>query len=632
MTWYNKYRPQTFKDVIGQKLVKNVLENALSKNIIKNAYLLSGPKGTGKTTLARIFANSLNDVNENPEAVIDIVEMDAASNSGVDEVRKLIESSNIPPIAGKFKIYIIDEVHMMSKSAMNALLKTLEEPPKYLVFLLATTNPEKLIPTVLSRLTKLNLTNHSIIDIADQLNIIANKEKMEIDSKAIDLIAKRSNGGLRDAINLLETISSYDLDTYDLEKTSELLGLVNTELLLEILDTLSDNQLNKNLVSKIVTLSVDGQTLLGQLLDLALDFSLKNNDKYDNLVLPIAVLIGQNLPIPDPLTAIAILQITLGKKVIMIDDIPQSEKKNSKLDVSNKIKIEDTESLIEEPELPFSHHEEISLESLSPFYNENFKEIPEFESLDSDIEKINTNNSDQKISNTSNPEVSSINDIQKPEINLEDKAADYINNTKVLNIPTIQQDISSHDKPFFQQIIKELNQQKTTPPSLKMFLTELKFDSIQGNTIYFSVSSPTALNRIKSPKILALIINYIKEKTSHIFAIELILRSINDGLFDTEEVKAYQNIEKDFKKPENSNKPKELISEIQNTSTKESPEIFYEYFKTAKGHQEETKKVKIFKDELIKPNTDFSKVFDTPINMEDTDNHFDNIIDEFEFE
>lgn len=318
MAWYNTYRPQNFNDVIGQTLVKTVLQNALEFNIIKHAYLFSGPKGTGKTTLARIFAASLNQTDLFPEAKLDIIELDAASNTGVDDVRQLIENSNVPPISGRYKVYIIDEVHMLSKQAMNALLKTLEEPPAYLVFLLATTNPEKLLPTVLSRLTKLNLTSHSISNIADRLRFIANEQKILIDDASLILIAKRSNGGQRDAINLLETLHSYNLLEYTLPVTSDLLGLLPEELLEQVGVQLLSKTLSPNSLEKITSFNLDGETFLGQLLDWVLEKSLNNNPSFDKLIIPLAEVASMRLPITNPLHSLAIVQVKLANEAPII--------------------------------------------------------------------------------------------------------------------------------------------------------------------------------------------------------------------------------------------------------------------------------------------------------------------------
>lgn len=311
MAWYNTYRPQTFDDVIGQTLVKSVLQNSLIKNKIKHAYLLNGPKGVGKTTLARIFANELNDIAAKPESKIDIIELDAASNTGIDDIRQLIESAKIPPISGKYKVFIIDEVHMLSKSAMNALLKILEEPPSYIVFLLATTNPEKLIPTVLSRLTKLNLSAHTEQDIISRLDFIAKQEKLNIDKDSLKIIAKRSTGSQRDAINLMETLSAYELDKYDKNDTAELLGLLPEELLEKVSQKIIQKQFDTDLVNLLEKTGMDGESVLIQLLEYLLDKSFAGDAIFDVLIPPIASLTESKLPITSVTSVLALLQITI---------------------------------------------------------------------------------------------------------------------------------------------------------------------------------------------------------------------------------------------------------------------------------------------------------------------------------
>jgi DNA polymerase III subunit gamma/tau len=316
MAWYNTYRPSTFADVSGQKLVKSVLENAINSGKTKHGYLLSGPKGTGKTTLARIFANQLNGLDQNPEAKMDIIELDAASNTGVDSIRQLIESAKTPPFAGKYKIYIIDEVHMLSKSAMNALLKILEEPPQYLIFLLATTNPEKLLPTVLSRLTKLNLTSHTEQDIVDRLKFIASSEDMQIDEPSLKIIAKRANGGQRDAINLLETLYSYGLPQYTLEETTSLLGLVPRDTLVQICKLFANQDFTHivAVAQKIEQSGLDGESFLGQLLEFLLEQTFEQDSAFDFLILPVAEILDLKLPINTVISTIALVQSKLKEK------------------------------------------------------------------------------------------------------------------------------------------------------------------------------------------------------------------------------------------------------------------------------------------------------------------------------
>ncbi len=306
MAWYNTYRPTTFEEVIGQNLVKDILEKSLEKNVIKHAYLFSGPKGIGKTTIARIFAHELNKIADNPEAKLDIIEMDAASNTGIDDIRQLLESAKSEPLSAPYKIYIIDEVHMLSKSAMNALLKILEEPPEYIIFLLATTNPEKLIPTVLSRLTKLPLHAHTLENIVENLEVIATKEGVQIDKQALQLIAKRSEGSQRDAINLLETVSAYQLDNYSVDKVSELLGLLPDDVLESAGQSIL-NGITPESIKRLSGTATDGVTFLSQLMDYAIEKSFRGDTSLDRIIIPVAETLGLRLPYTSITSALALV-------------------------------------------------------------------------------------------------------------------------------------------------------------------------------------------------------------------------------------------------------------------------------------------------------------------------------------
>lgn len=318
MAWYNKYRPQTFQDVIGQDLIKKVFINALKTNKIKHAYLLSGPKGVGKTTTARIFANNLNQIDQNPEAKIDIIELDAASNTGIDNIRQLIESAQNPPISGKYKVYIIDEVHMLSKAAMNALLKILEEPPTYLVFILATTNPEKILPTVMSRLTSLSLTSHTLSDLAKRLEFIAKEEGMEIDQPSLKLIAKRAGGSQRDAINLLETLSSFNLDSYTQKDTASLLGMVNQEVFINLAQALLTSNLSTELLTELESQTLEAENFLSQFLEFLIDQSFTENSQFDALILPVSEVLSLKLPTGSIISLIAILKTKINPPSIPV--------------------------------------------------------------------------------------------------------------------------------------------------------------------------------------------------------------------------------------------------------------------------------------------------------------------------
>ena len=241
---YRKYRPTVFDDVVGQNIVVNTLKNAINYNHINHAYLFSGPRGTGKTTIAKIFARSVNCL-EPVDGVacgkcknclysfskecMDIIEIDAASNNGVDEIRELRSKVGILPSELKYKVYIIDEVHMLSIGAFNALLKTIEEPPEHVIFILATTDPQKIPATIISRCQWYSFKKISNDDIVKRLTEIVNDENIKVDEKVLEKIAQASDGGLRDAIGLLDKLRAYCTDEITLDDFYEINGEVNEE-------------------------------------------------------------------------------------------------------------------------------------------------------------------------------------------------------------------------------------------------------------------------------------------------------------------------------------------------------------------------------------------------------------------
>ena len=250
---YRKYRPIHFDDVVGQKSIVETLKNSIINNSFGHAYLFFGPRGTGKTSVSKIFARNINCLkNKNGEACgkcdaclnsfsdecVDIIEIDAASNNGVDEIRKIIENSSLVPAYLKYKVYIIDEVHMLSTGAFNALLKTLEEPPEHIVFILATTDPQKVPATICSRCQNFNFKRIEIEDIVNRVKDICKKEKIKIDDDTVNDISYISDGGLRDSLSILDQLRSFCNDDITYDKYLSLNGFVARKDLVDFIDDL----------------------------------------------------------------------------------------------------------------------------------------------------------------------------------------------------------------------------------------------------------------------------------------------------------------------------------------------------------------------------------------------------------
>ncbi|MEW8974020.1 MAG: DNA polymerase III subunit gamma/tau [Tissierellaceae bacterium] len=281
---YRRYRPKTFDELLGQDHITTTLKNQIQKGNIGHAYLFSGTRGTGKTSAAKIFSRAVNCLDSedgNPcnkcasckeileETTMDVIEMDAASNNSVEDIRDLRDKVIYPPASIKYKVYIIDEVHMLSKGAFNALLKTLEEPPKHLIFILATTEPEKLPQTILSRCQRFDFKRITTQDLIHNMEKILRELDIEVEDRVLSLIARNADGAMRDALSLLDQCVSYEDKNISYEDAINILGIANRDLIFNMVDDIKEKRLEKVLmtVDEIIQEGKDIQQFIKDLID-----------------------------------------------------------------------------------------------------------------------------------------------------------------------------------------------------------------------------------------------------------------------------------------------------------------------------------------------------------------------------
>ena len=301
---YRKWRPRTFDSVIGQDDITDTLKNAIKRGTISHAFLFAGPRGTGKTSCAKILAKALNCSNlqdgepcnkcvnclaADKGAMADIMEIDAASNNGVDEIRDIRDKVKYAPTQGKYKVYIIDEVHMLSMGAFNALLKTLEEPPEHVVFILATTELQKVPATIISRTQRYNFKRISQTDLEKRMKYILEKEKISYDEKALAVIAQVADGGMRDALSILDQLLSFDKNKVEYDAALEITGFADEEKIEQILLAILNNDTNEALALAQIELEngASSKNILDELIEIATKalMAVKTNDSDQKIFL-----------------------------------------------------------------------------------------------------------------------------------------------------------------------------------------------------------------------------------------------------------------------------------------------------------------------------------------------------------
>jgi DNA polymerase-3 subunit gamma/tau len=297
---YRTYRPNSFESVIGQQHIVKTLQNAIAQGKISHAYLFCGPRGTGKTTVAKLVAKSVNCLNpaeapcnhceycETIQAGIhpDVIEIDAASNNGVDEIRELIEKVKYAPLQAKYKVYIIDEVHMLSQGAFNALLKTLEEPPSHVIFILATTEPHKVIPTIISRCQRYDFVRVNVKEIQHRIEDVLKTEKISYEEEAVRLISQLADGGVRDALSILEQCIAYAQDDLRAIHVNEIYGIATTQDKLKLIDAVFDENVVTlmNEIENILQKNIDIKRLTSDLMEILKEAVIFHYTKDDSLI------------------------------------------------------------------------------------------------------------------------------------------------------------------------------------------------------------------------------------------------------------------------------------------------------------------------------------------------------------
>ncbi|MDK2565062.1 DNA polymerase III subunit gamma/tau [Romboutsia sedimentorum] len=526
---YRAYRPQNFEDVVGQEHITRTLKNQIENNNVGHAYLFSGTRGTGKTSTAKIFAravNCINSINQEPcnecdvckdilnDNIMDVIEIDAASNNSVDDIRELRENVKYSPTKSKYKVYIIDEVHMLSQGAFNALLKTLEEPPSYVIFILATTEQHKIPATILSRCQRFDFKRVTVNDMTDRMKKICNEENIEVEDKALNLIARNSQGALRDALSMLDQCISFADHKIEYKDVVELLGTVNIEQLFEMAKFIinQDTKESLQILNEFIIWGKDIRNLINDLID-----------HFRNLmVCKVSTDLDEIISLPEEI----IDQLKLQASDVDVNDI---------IRVLNILSV--TQDTMKTSTNPRVLAEITMMKIAQPMFDESKEAlIKRIENLENRIEtgniKVNTNN----IENNS--------EVEKTNVAEEEIIYETVKSEDVKLIE------SSWTK--IRQSIKDDKQSKQMP--VYFLLGDVSSFNVYENMLYiiYGDGFEFAKKRLSDPNTIAYIEKMIRETLNRSFSIKVILES---------EVKNISLEIKDVKKDKGEEILKELVNE-----------------------------------------------------------------------
>ena len=541
---YRAYRPQTFKDVVGQEHIIRTLKNQIQNGNVGHAYLFCGTRGTGKTSTAKIFARAVNcidSVNEEPcnecevckdilnDNIMDVIEIDAASNNSVDDVREIRENVKYTPAKCKYKVYIIDEVHMLSQGAFNDLLKTLEEPPSYVIFILATTEPHKIPATILSRCQRFDFKRVTVQDMSSRMKEICEDVNIEVDERALNLIARNSQGALRDALSILDQCMSFSDDKIEYKDVVDLLGTVNIEQLFEMAEYVIKEDTKKclEILNEFVIWGKDIKNLIDDLID-----------HFRNLMIcKVSTELDEIISLPEE----TIEQLKAQSNLIETNDIIRIL--NILSETQDNIKSSSNPRVLAE----------VSIMKLSqPMFDESkealIKRLANLEAIiKSGNIKVTTDNSASTVESQDTTVVEN----KQPEVE-----EVYYEEVKSEDVKLVEKS--------WENILMNIKKDKNMP--VYAILREAKDFNVYANDLYiiFDDNFAFAKNKLNDPKTLGYIENVVRDTLNRSFSIKIILKSesknINLEIEKVEKDKGEQILEKVF--PKEILDIKESINEI----------------------------------------------------------------------